>query len=143
MLSEYSTVMNLSQKLSESQEIVNELTGELAEAEREKDAVLSEAFVSLEKAEGRQGLITELQEENRALKSRCRSDKEVQAFRRAQPGEVPVLRETVSYERSKDANPSQYERSRSRSDQMLKEVRQNADRALRMTVDQAALDRAV
>ena len=70
MLSQYSTVMNLSQKLSESQEIVNELTGELAEAERAKDAVLSEAFGSLEKTESRQGLITELQEENRALKSR-------------------------------------------------------------------------
>ena len=97
----------------------------------------------LEKAESRQGQITELQEENRALKNRFQSDKEVQAFRRAQPGEVPVLRETVSYERSRDANPSQYERSRSRSDQMLKEVRQNADEALRMTVDQAALERAV
>ena len=143
MLAQYNTVMTLSQKLNESQDTVDELVGELVEAERAKDAVLSEAFDSLEKAESRQGQITELQEENRALKSRCQSDKEVQAFRRTQPGEVPVLRETVSYERSGDANPSQYERSRSRSDQMLKEVRQNADRALRMTVDQAALDRAV
>ena len=53
MLAQYNTVMALSKKLNESQDTVNELVAELAEAEQSKDAVLSEAFDSLEKAETR------------------------------------------------------------------------------------------
>ena len=123
--------MSLSQRLSEGQDVIEELRGELVEGARETETARSEAFDLLDDRERSPEQIAELQEKNRALTARHRDrpPEQGQLFRRARQGETPVVREIVTYERP-------------RSRQLAEDARASADEAMRMSANQEAANRA-
>ena len=142
-ISEFMTCLNLSQRLTEGQEVIEELRESLIQEAKETRTARSEAFDLLDNQERSRELIAELQEKNRALTARgaelhrrigerqdCPPEHGQTLFRRARPGETPVARETVTYQRS-----------RSRQAQLAEDARASADEAMRMSASQGAANR--
>ena len=107
-LAEFMTCLQLREKLSEEQEVTDELRESLAKETHETRSIQSEAFDLLDARECNQELITELRENNRALAApgnelrrqigeRQEGHQEPgQLFRRPQADEIPVMRGTVA-----------------------------------------------
>ena len=121
--------MDLSARLQSSQDTVEDLVSELVEADKAKDAILSEALASCQEVETSQDkMIEELLKENRTLRNRCRLDNDnkvrmsaYQARHRPVIVEMDILQETPTCH----GFPLHQDKSRSRDEAMARLTRCN------------------